>query len=585
MKKNILYLNRAFFNANIFIIIIILLLFVYASTGCERVDDPHETTQSVTGSAVAPPVATDQGKQLPYKMTAAFGSGWATGQDGAFNDMTANEIEKITGIEIENIPLGETFEDMYNKQNIMLSSGDYPEIMRFHGANAVIARKYIKEGALIPLDSLIESHGRNISTMMGGSLLNKMRNLEDNKIYLLPSFYGFNVDEGYFCMNIKYDLLKQLDASVADGTGSITPEKYYELLKAFKEKFPKIGGMQSIPLTFSQNQKGFDGGLGFLCIMKAAYGIRSFSEDEDHNLKIDIKDPQYLNMLTFLAKLSREGLIDEEWPLLKYQTYIEKLQQGNVFSTTGAWFEMLNGPNPVFNQMDPTGYSQYMPFVIADKGVVNPPLFENGEKGNGGSIGITRNCKDPEKAMSFLDFCASPDGNFLNLWGPEGILWDVVDGKRMIKNEYHYDYKNNTNEFWKKHRIRLWNILNTQDRIIEKMRFSDGTTFEVVPKSANPTGNELLYEWQRQKLRVEIDTSYNSDFYTGILPPAGSKEALIDQKFSDIKEKRLFKIILDSKNDSEVREGLSKLISDADELGIETFEKYITLKYKENLKK
>jgi putative aldouronate transport system substrate-binding protein len=382
-------------------------------------------------------------------------------------------------------------------------------------------------------------------------------------------------------MNIRYDLLKQIDPLIADSHNTISPEEYYRLLCTFREKYPEIDGMLPIPLTFSLDQRFYDESLGVIGIMKAAYGIKEFYEDDDHNLKLDIKSEKYLEMLKFMARLNKEELIDPEWPIQKYTVYMEKLSKKVIFSTTGAWFEMLMGPNPELEKKDPSGESQYRAYVLADETVENPPLYRNSDTGDA-AITITRNCKNPVKAIEFLDFMASPDGNFLNLWGPEGMLWEVADGKRVVKEEYIEEYQADTNGFWNKYKVRLWNIANTHDNNVEKMIFSDGTTFKAIPIVDNPT--QRFMSWQRDALINVINTSYDGYiFYDGVYPPAGTEEAAAIQKFSSIKEKELIRIILESKDDAAVEAGLNALVEIADSMGIEKYEEYITMKYKDKL--
>lgn len=515
----------------------------------------------------------------PIKMTASFGVGWANGQDGPFDDATAQEIMKITGIEIENIPLGESKEAAESKLNLMLASGDYPELLRMSGT---VMSKYIQEGALLPMDSLIEQYGKNIKEQYTDSVLKKYADPNDGKIYYMNNYHGFKSNEGFFSMNIRYDLLKQLNPQIADSHNPITPDQYYELLKVFVEKYPKVDGKNSIPLIFSQDQKFYDGGLGVLGILKAAYGIKEFSVDADQNLKIDIKDPRYAEMLKFITKLNREKLIDTEWPTLKYEVYATKLIQRNVFSSTGAWFEMM-GANAEFLKNDTTGEKQYLAYVVAADGVKNPPLHQNSDTGND-SITITKNCKNPERAMMLLDYLASPDGNFLTFWGPKGMLWDVVDGKRVVKQEYVDEYNKDVNAFWTKYKVRLWNIMNAQDLALDSMTFSDGTTFQPLPKV--DSAQQRFLEFQKASLVDVCNTSYDGYIYfQNVHPQAGTDEATIGQKFADIKEKELFKIILTAKDDAAVDQGLQALIEKANALGIEKYEKFVTDKFKAKLEK
>jgi putative aldouronate transport system substrate-binding protein len=48
---------------------------------------------------------------------------------------------------------------------------------------------------------------------------------------------------------------------------------------------------------------------------------------------------------------------------------------------------------------------------------------------------ISKNCKHPDKAIKFMDFMISEQGQKLVYLGVEGITYDVIDGKEVIKPE------------------------------------------------------------------------------------------------------------------------------------------------------
>lgn len=553
-------------------------LILTMSVGCGKSADPKteaDTQQEISAATTGSTEQTDSKEELkPIKFTASFGIGFPDGQDGPFDDDIAKEITRITGVEIENIPLGESVEARDTKLNIMLASGDYPEILRL---NAGIEQKYIREGVLLPLNELIDKSGPNIKRVYGEETLRKMINPEDGNLYHLSSWHGYidpKTNGGFFAMNIKHDLLQQIAPEIADSNDYITPDKFYELLKEFKVKFPTIDGKASIPLTFSVDQKFYDGSLTILGVLKSAYGIQAFSEDADHNLKIDIKDSKYVEILKFLNKLQREKLIDSEWPTLKYQVYGTKLVQGNVFSTSGAWFETM-GANTEISKEDPN--AQYYSYVLAADGITNPPLCTVTDTGSE-LIALTKKCSDPERAIKFFDFLASEDGNFLTFYGTKGGVWDDIDGKRQIKPDVVDEFQNDVAAFWKKYQIRKWNIVNAQEPFLTEFTYSDGTKFELPPKADTPF--QRYFDFACKSL---ANTGFDQWAFSNIGPLAGSDEFNIVTKFGDIKEKEIFKIIIESKDDNDVQNRLNTLIDKANELGIEKYEKFISDKYKVNL--
>ncbi len=45
---------------------------------------------------------------------------------------------------------------------------------------------------------------------------------------------------------------------------------------------------------------------------------------------------------------------------------------------------------------------------------------------------ITKNCKNPEAAVRFIDYMYSEEGSSLLTWGIEGETWEWVDGKKQL---------------------------------------------------------------------------------------------------------------------------------------------------------
>ena len=66
---------------------------------------------------------------------------------------------------------------------------------------------------------------------------------------------------------------------------------------------------------------------------------------------------------------------------------------------------------------------------------------------------ISKNCKNPDRAMELLDYLWSYDGSRLAYSGVKGMHWDIVDGVAKIKDEV-IALKNENNDAWKKTGLR-----------------------------------------------------------------------------------------------------------------------------------
>ena len=59
-------------------------------------------------------------------------------------------------------------------------------------------------------------------------------------------------------------------------------------------------------------------------------------------LKKDVRDPRYLEMVKYLNSLYRKGLLDKEWATMKTKQFEQKLGNGNVFATAEALWNVGN---------------------------------------------------------------------------------------------------------------------------------------------------------------------------------------------------------------------------------------------------
>ncbi|WP_236703643.1 extracellular solute-binding protein, partial [Paenibacillus xylanivorans] len=248
----------------------------------------------------------------------------------AFTNPVAKAITEKTGVTIEvQQPTGNSTE----KLNLMLASNDLPDVVMLDRGSDIM-NKYIASGAVIPLNDLIDKYGPNIKKMYGDTL--KKTRAEDGNNYYLSNWYGL---EKYpvFGFFMRMDIMKELGVGDKVNNGEpFTAEEFENLLVKFKEKYPTIDGKPAIPMTLNGENIGSVTGT-----LKGMFGMMPYYE-ENGELKKDIRDPKYLQMVEFLNSLYRKGLLDKEWATLKTKQFEQKLSAGNVFATGEALWNVGN---------------------------------------------------------------------------------------------------------------------------------------------------------------------------------------------------------------------------------------------------
>ena len=80
------------------------------------------------------------------------------------NNYAIKYIEDNTGVNIEFVQLPSDKGDADTKLNLMLSSGDYPDVICY-GMNKQKMVKFAKEGIFVPINELIDQYGDNIKRL------------------------------------------------------------------------------------------------------------------------------------------------------------------------------------------------------------------------------------------------------------------------------------------------------------------------------------------------------------------------------------------------------------------------------------
>ena len=247
---------------------------------------------------------------------------------------------------------------------------------------------------------------------------------------------------------MRQSLLEELAPEKADGSEPLTTDEFEALLKQFKQKYSTIDGKESVPMTMNGEN------MGRIWVPSRACGVKTYY-DNNGRLQYDVKDPKYREMLLYMNRLYREGLIEKEFAISKTQTWIQKLTTGAVFSTPGAYWDPGNGNAAL--KKDGGEKNQLFAYKVVAPGV-DPAQTTFGPRSSLGwdAIAITKNNKHPEETMKLFNYLASDEGQHLLLWGKEGEQYTMVDGKRQPDPAFLQSFKDNWDETVKTSGVRKW---------------------------------------------------------------------------------------------------------------------------------
>ncbi|WP_195576907.1 extracellular solute-binding protein [Paenibacillus sp. 1001270B_150601_E10] len=319
-------------------------------------------------------------------------------------------MEEKTGIKLEfkNAP-----NDSYEtKRNLVLASGDVPDIFfgyQFKSADEV---NYGGQGVLIPLEDLIDQYAPNIKKILDENPdVRKSITTPDGHIYTLPKvdlnavwYMGPMWYNGKFLKALGYDKVPQ------------NIDELYTYLKRVKTEDPNGNGQaDEIPLTSVK----LNDGIRMWLMGSFGLGYEDIYADKDGKVHYAYTESAYKDYLTFMNKLWNEELLDHE---TFSQTDEQKGSKGKnnqvgLFQSYYAYF-MTNGTEP--STEDP----MYQPVSSSIEGT---PVVAKHPGLAKGAFAITNANKHPEATIRWIDYLYSTEGAELLSYGPEGMMWDYVN--------------------------------------------------------------------------------------------------------------------------------------------------------------
>lgn len=141
--------------------------------------------------------------------------------------------------------------------------------------------------------------------------------------------------------------------------------------------------------------------------------------------------------------MNDSGLLDPESFVQKYDQYLEKISSGRVLGLIDTDWQVDDAERALREAGKHERMYGMYPVTLTEE--YKHPNFQDTGYLGGWGIGISVDNEDPVKAIQFLDYLASEEGQILQNWGLEGEHYEIVDGKRVISSEEMEERNNNAN--------------------------------------------------------------------------------------------------------------------------------------------
>ncbi|TDQ36272.1 ABC transporter substrate-binding protein [Aureibacillus halotolerans] len=485
-------------------------------------------------------------------------------------DQLGKVITEETGVTIDaEYGIGDDKE----KIALIAASGEYPDLIAPKG-NTVL----VEAGAMVNLEPLIREHAPNIMKMLDGDLSRLRYSNDDQSIYYIPiiNTVGHTRFDAGGMFNLQHDVVRDL------GFPEIRTVKDYEnAIREYKEKHPQIDGQDTIGLSLLADDWRI-----MISVTNPAFIATGAPDDgeyyidpETYEATFHYRRPEEKEYFRWLNHMNDSGLLDPESFVQTYEQYLSKVSSGRVLGIIDADWDYSQAEDALkaAGKFERT-YGHY-PVTLTEE-YVDKQFQPTGFMGGWG-VGITTACADPVRAIKFLDYLASDEGQVLINWGIEGEHYEVVDGVRTIPADVQERKTNDATAFIQETGIGNYSL---------SLRYGDGVK--------DDTGNyyttnfpELITENYSDPAK-EVLAAYGVDTWKGLFPseedldvkpwgaawdipiPTGDELNVLFQRSQDIVRKRIPEIIL--ADPSEFDQKWDAFMGDLDAMGIEKMEDMYT---------
>ena len=397
-----------------------------------------------TGSAAEASSSGETADDADDKSPITFEYFNADGKNGNWDNPVAKAITEATGVTLDvSYPVasqGDAKEDIA----LMIANDEYPDMIYAKGS----ATDLYQAGALIDMTDLIEKYGPNIKKMYGAEMEKLKWSQDDPGIYQL-SYAGVNqktLTTGGSCQ-IQWAALKENDYKYPK-----TLDEYEKMIKSYLATHPKTeDGLDMIGITMSASDwhwmitLGNPAGL----IADASPDNGQWIIDDEYNVHYKHVTDEEKEYFKWLCRMYNEGILDPNFATQTDDDYIAKVASGRVVAITDAeWhYSQCEATLVADGKVDQTYVG--LPVTLREDQVEKALLYQGTTVGWG--IGITKSCEDPVRAIKFLDYLCSDEGQILYHWGIEGENYFLDDDgqpyrtdEEVAKAQSDPDYAKNT---------------------------------------------------------------------------------------------------------------------------------------------
>lgn len=410
MLKKVWSKTAAFFMAG---------MMAFSLTACGGGKESGSTASAATDSA--DPVKTEDSRETAkLSMFVQLDPKTAASRKSLSEVPAIQEIEKRTGVTLEFLhPAGN---NLAEQLSLILAANELPDLFSviWNTIPGGVDKLY-NSGQIIDLSGYIDTDMPNFKKLMEAHPeIRTQMVTDDGKVLMLPELRLEESTQYFECFFIRKDWL--------EAVGKATPttmEELHDVLKAFQTQDPNGNGKaDEIPFISGSDQPGVER-LGYMFGINTAWAASNCMYVDGGAVKFGPAEEAYRDYLTAMNRWYEEGLIDPDYLSTDASGRDAKMTSG----IGGMFYGKMNGQQAVYlgamAEQNPDFDLVALPYVNAPDGTAYDfnSTFCVGVSG----IAISSQCRDVKKAVQFVDYLYSDEGNLISNFGIEGDTYELVD--------------------------------------------------------------------------------------------------------------------------------------------------------------
>lgn len=318
----------------------------------------------------------------------------------------------------------------YNdKISTTLASGSIPEIINAAGASQSLL---LNQGAIIPIDDLLKSNGKNVLARYTSDEYPFLRNPDDGKMYSIPTIVDFPYA---YTWTYREDMAKNVGIT----KDPVTWDDWKNMWIAIKtkdankdggkaQKVPYLGDVYSLMPVFGMNVANTTG----------------FMVDDKGKYMLAYDSPNFTKFLNEMRDLYKNGLLDPEFATRgTFSDTANNLDNGCKSGLGFSWMSWAATNRDATLMIRKTNPDALCKSVLPPKSPIDNSqrIAARNKLYYGANFTVTAKKNGKAKdIMNFFNFLYSDKGVKLMSYGIDGTMNTTTNGKTSIIAPYNTDF-------------------------------------------------------------------------------------------------------------------------------------------------